>query len=299
MISRELYKKIRAIEIHAARLVVSQLAGPYHSVFKGRGMAFSEVRPYSPGDEVRAIDWNVSARMNEPHVKLFTEERDRTVMLLLDMSASGMIGSGAQSKLEMAAEVAALIALSAIENHDRVGLILFTDRVELFVPPRKGRRHVLRLIREMVTHAPAASGTSLGVALERLGMVCRDRAVAFVLSDFLDDGWDKPLRCARRRHDVIPVILGDPIEDALPRLGLVAFEDVESGAVVEIDTSGAEADEYRAAVVRVRAARDAVFRRMELDIVDVRTDRPYVDALVRFFDSRQSRRARAGRRGRA
>ena len=199
-IPRELLKKIRKIEIYTNRLVNNQLAGQYQSVFKGRGMAFSEVRQYVPGDDVRAIDWNVSARMNDPHVKLFTEERDRTVNLIIDMSASGLFGSRTQAKREVAAEIAALVAFSAIKNDDRVGLIVFTDKVELYVPPKKGKKHVLRVVREILTFKPQSPRTNLGVALDYLGKVGRRKSVAFLVSDFVAYGWERQLQIANKRH---------------------------------------------------------------------------------------------------
>jgi uncharacterized protein (DUF58 family) len=292
MIPRELLKKIRKIEIYTSRMVENQLAGRYHSVFKGRGMAFSEVRQYFPGDEIRAIDWNVSARMNEPHVKLFTEERDRTVMLLVDMSASGLFGSRTQAKQEVAAEVAALVAFSAIKNDDRVGLIVFTDQVELFVPPKKGKKHVLRVIREILTFRPSSTRTNISVGLEYLGKVARRRWVAFLVSDFLSYGWERPLQMAHRRHDLIPVVITDPMEEELPRLGLITFEDVETGEVLEFDSLGPEALEYEKYVASLRQNREAALRRLSIDFVNVRTDRPYVDALVQFFRARERRMQR-------
>src|SRR5262245_61357316 len=212
-IPRELFKKIRKIEIYTSKLVNQQLAGQYQSVFKGRGIAFSEVRQYQVGDDVRLIDWNVSARMNEPYVKLFVEEREMTVMLLVDMSASGRFGSLAQTKRDVAAEVAALVAFSAIKNNDRVGLIIFTDQVERFVPPKKGKKHVLRVISEILTFRPASRRTDLRVGLEVLGKVARRRSVAFLVSDFLADGYAHVLSVASRRHDVIPVVIEDPMEE--------------------------------------------------------------------------------------
>lgn len=292
MIPRELLKKIRKIEIYTSRMVENQLAGRYHSVFKGRGMAFSEVRQYFPGDEIRAIDWNVSARMNEPHVKLFTEERDRTVMLLVDMSASGLFGSRTQAKQEVAAEVAALVAFSAIKNDDRVGLIIFTDQVELFVPPKKGKKHVLRVIREILTFKPSSTRTNLAVGLEYLGKVARRRWVAFLVSDFLAYSWERPLQMAARRHDLIPVVITDPMEELLPRVGLITFEDVETGEVLEFDSLGPEAREYENYVAQLRKNRELALRRLNIDFVNVRTDRPYVDALVQFFRARERRMQR-------
>jgi len=289
MLPRELLKKIRKIEIYTSRLVNNQLAGQYQSVFKGRGMAFSEVRPYQAGDDVRLIDWNVSARMNEPHIKLFVEERDRTVMLLVDMSASGLFGSRTQSKREVAAEVAALVAFSAIKNNDRVGLIIFTDAVELFVPAKKGAKHVLRVITEILSYEPKSRRTNLNVAIEYLGRVARRKSVAFLVSDFLAGGWDQPLRVAARRHDLVPAVITDPMEEAVPSLGLVSFEDVETGAVVEFDTSGPEARAYAQHVSRMQRAREQTLKRLQIDFVNVRTDRPYVDALVAFFRARARR----------
>jgi uncharacterized protein (DUF58 family) len=288
-IPRELLKKIRKIEIYTNRLVNNQLAGQYHSVFKGRGMAFSEVRQYVPGDDIRAIDWNVSARMNEPHVKLFTEERDRTVNLLIDMSASGLFGSSLQAKREVAAEIAALVAFSAIKNDDRVGLLIFTDQVELYVPPMKGKKHVLRVVREILTFQPQSPRTNLSVGLEYLGKVARRKSVAFLVSDFLAQGWERPLRMANRRHDLVPVVITDPMEERLPKVGIVTFEDVETGEVAEFDTSGPEAELFHAHVTRQRAIREQALRRLKMDFVNVQTDRPYVDALVHFFRQRARR----------
>jgi uncharacterized protein (DUF58 family) len=292
VLPREVYERIRKIEIYSSRMVEDQLAGQYQSVFKGRGMAFSEVRPYSPGDDVRIIDWNVSARMNAPHVKLFTEERDRTVMLLIDMSASGLFGSQARSKREIAAEVAALIAFSAVKNRDRVGLIVITDQVELCLPPRHGQRHVLRVIREILTHTPRSPHTALGAGLEYLGKVMRHRSVAFLISDFVDTSWEQALKIAGQRHDLIPVIIADPMEARLPDLGLVMVEDVETGEVLEFDTAGPEADEYAAMNAQTRAHRESFLRRHKIDFVNVWTNRPYVDALVAFFQARARRMKR-------
>jgi len=288
-IPSELLKKIRKIEIFTSKLVNDQLAGQYQSVFKGRGMAFSEVRQYQPGDDVRLIDWNVSARMNEPFVKIFVEEREMTVILLVDMSASGLFGSREQSKREVAAEVAALVAFSAIKNNDRVGLIVFTDDIELFVPPKKGKKHVLRVISEILTFEPKSKRTNLAVALEYLGRIARRRAVGFLVSDFLADGWLQPLRVAARRHDLVPVVIGDPMEAQLPDLGIVTVEDLETGAVMEFDTGGPERRQYAALVKKRADERESVLRRMSLDFVNVRTDRPYVDALVAFFRARERR----------
>ena len=288
-IPRELLKKIRKIEIFTAKLVNNQLAGQYQSVFKGRGMAFSEVRQYQPGDDVRRIDWNVSARMNEPFLKVFVEEREMTVILLVDMSASGLFGSRLQSKREVAAEVAALVAFSAIKNNDRVGLIVFTDEVELFVPPKKGKKHVLRVITEILTFEPRSTRTDRRVALDYLGRIARRRSVGFLVSDFLADGWLQPLRIAARRHDLVPVVMTDPMEIELPDRGLLEVEDLETGDVLEFDSGGPERREYAALVKKRAVEREAVLRRMKLDFVNGQPDRPYVDALVAFFRARERR----------
>jgi uncharacterized protein (DUF58 family) len=288
-IPRELLKKIRKIEIYTSKLVNDQLAGQYQSVFKGRGMAFSEVRQYLPGDDVRLIDWNVSARMNEPYVKLFVEEREMTVILLVDMSASGLFGSLSQSKREVAAEVAALVAFSAIKNNDRVGLIIFTDGVELFVPPKKGKKHVLRVISEILTFEPRSARTDLRAGLDFMGRIARRRTVAFLVSDFLAEGWSQALRIATRKHDLVPVVIGDPMEEQLPDLGFVCFEDFETGEVIEFDTGGPERVEYAREVQRRRIEREQALKRMSVDFVNVRTDKPYVDALVAFFRARERR----------
>lgn len=293
MLPRELIKKIRRIEIVTARQAQNQLAGAYHSVFKGLGMAFSEVRQYQPGDDVRLIDWNVTARMQEPYVKLFVEEREMTVMLLVDASGSGAFGSQEQAKREVAAELAALLAFSAIKNNDRIGLIIFTDRVEKFVPPKKGKKHVLALITEILSFQPASRRTDLRVGLELLGKVARRRSVAFLISDFIvEDGiaaYEKALRIAKRKHDLVPVTLVDPMEEELPDLGYVYFEDVETGEVVTFDTSGPGRNRYRALVKRARDEREALFRKHDMDFVNVRTDRPYVAALIQFFRAREQR----------
>jgi uncharacterized protein (DUF58 family) len=289
MIPRELLKKIRKIEIYRSRLVNNRLAGQYQSVFKGRGMAFSEVRQYTPGDDIRTIDWNVSARMNEPHIKLFTEERDRTVNLLVDMSASGLFGTRTQAKREVAAEIAALVAFSAIKNDDRVGLIVFTDEVELYVPPKKGKKHVLRVIREILTFEPSSPRTDVSVGLDYLGKIARRKSVAFLVSDFLAENWEQPLRIANRRHDVVPVVITDPMEEVLPKLGIATFEDVETGALIEFDCSGPEGKQYMEHVAALGASREQSLRRLKIDFVNVRTDKPYVDALVAFFRQRARR----------
>jgi uncharacterized protein (DUF58 family) len=286
----ELFKKARKIEIAARRLVDEQLSGQYHSVFKGRGLIFSDVRQYYPGDDVRTIDWNITARMNLPHVKQFVEERDRTVNLMVDMSASGYFGSRGISKRELAAELAAVVAFSAIKNNDRVGLYIVTDKVERFVPPKKGRRHVMRVIGEILAFEPASRGTDLAVALDLLGKIARRRSVVFLVSDFLSDGWEQAMRIARQRHEMVPVVVGDPLEQQLPKIGIVMLEDLETGQLVEVDTSGAARDFARRAGIYART-RDAALRRLNLDVVEINTNESYVDALIAFFKARAKRMA--------
>lgn len=290
--STELVKKARKIELVARRLVDEQLAGQYHSVWKGRGLVFSDVRPYSAGDDIRMIDWNITARMNAPHVKQFVEERDRTVNLMIDMSASGAFGTRGQSKRELAAELAAVVAFAAIKNNDRVGLTLVTDRVERFVPPKKGRRHVLRVIGEILAFQPASRGTDLAVGLDFLSKVARRRSVVFLVSDFLSDGWERAMQITRQRHELVPVVVGDPLERALPSVGLLVLEDLETGELVEIDTSSGAGTEFGQRARRAAARRELALRRINLDCVELRTDRPYLDALIAFFKARAKRMAR-------
>lgn len=290
-LTKETLRKIRTIEIVTERLVRDRMAGQYHSVFKGSGISFSEVRQYQPGDDIRLIDWNVSARMNDAYIKLFTEEREMTVLLLVDMSASGRFGSAGQEKRELAAEIAAVLAFSAIRNNDRVGLVVFTDRVEKFVPPKKGKKHVLRVVSEILSFQPQHRGTRIAAGLEFLGHVARRRAVAFVISDFLApvESYDRALRITSRRHDIIPVSVTDRLEEALPSVGLVEMEDPETGELVVFDTSGPEARAAEREAKKAADARQALFRRLDMDAIAVRTDRPYLRALSTFFEARARR----------
>lgn len=290
MIGKDLLKKLRKIEIRTARLANDQLAGSYHSVFKGRGMAFAEVRQYQPGDDVRFIDWNVSARMNDVYVKVFTEEREMTVMLLVDLSASERFGSVSRPKLETVAEVSALLAFSAIKNNDRVGLLLFTDRVERFVPPKKGRGHVMRVVTEILNAQPQGSGTDLRAALDYLGGVTKRRAVAFLVSDFIAGQYEHSLRVAGKRHDLIPIQVTDPREQELPDVGLALVEDLETGQVVEVDTADPRVREaYAHGVAKQRAQREHLFRKLRMDHVTVETHRSYVKPLAELFRMRERR----------
>ncbi|MCZ7681987.1 MAG: DUF58 domain-containing protein [Sandaracinaceae bacterium] len=290
MIPRELIKKLRKIEIRTSKLANDQLAGGYHSVFKGRGMAFAEVRQYQPGDDVRFIDWNVSARMNETYVKVFTEEREMTVMLLVDLSGSERFGSVQRPKIETVAEVSALLAFSAIKNNDRVGLILFTDRVEKYVPPKKGKGHVMRVVTEILNARPLGEGTDLSVALELLGHVARRKSVAFLVSDFIADEYERAMRIASARHDLIPIQVIDPREEELPDVGLALLEDLETGDVIEVDTSNPGVRRaYQRRVARQKQLREELFRRLSVDSITVQTDRDYVRPLSDLFRRREKR----------
>ncbi len=292
MIPKDLLRRIRRLEITTRRLVNDVFAGQYHSVFKGRGMEFSEVREYMPGDDVRAIDWNVTARMGKPYVKRFTEERELTVMLLVDHSGSGHFGSSGRTKEELAAEVAALLAFSAIRNNDRVGLIAFTDRIEKFVPPKKGRQHVLRLIREILYLEPGGRGTDIAHALHYLNQVTTRRTVAFLLSDFRDDDYLLPLEVASKRHDLIAFVLDDPRERELPKIGFVALRGLEDGEEFVIDTSsGAARTALHDGWMRDRQTLVGELGRRGLDFVTLSTNVPYAPKLMAFFRER-ARRAR-------
>jgi uncharacterized protein (DUF58 family) len=292
MLDRDTLRRIRRLELTTRKAVSDALAGQYHSVFKGRGMAFSEVRPYQPGDEVRAIDWNVTARAGEPFVKVFTEERELTVLLLVDVSASGDYGSKERSKAEAAAELCAQVAFSAIENGDRVGLVLFSNRLEKVVPPRKGRKHVLRLIADVLTHRPEGRGTDLTLGLSTLLELQRRTAVVFLLSDFLADGYERALRIAARRHDVVPVAISDPAELRLPDSGLVELEDPETGERLVLDSSDPKVRaDFEAWADGARASRERLFRRLRLDALELRAGDDNTTALRRFFHARAQRSA--------
>jgi len=291
MLTREQLQAVRKIQIRTSHLVNDLFAGSYHTAFKGRGMEFAEVRPYLPGDEVRSIDWNVTARSGELHVKRFVEERELTVMLLIDASASTRFGSVRQLKHELAAELAAVLAFSAISNNDKVGLVIFSDRVELALPPRKGTRHVLRVIRDILNHEPAGRGTDLRVALDWLNRVAHRRCVAFVISDFLTSDPGKQLAVSARRHDLIGVVVEDPRERDLPALGMIALEDPETGEALMVDTSDARVrDAFSSECDRRCAARDRSLRSAGIDAITVTTNGDYALALLRFFRARGHRR---------
>jgi uncharacterized protein (DUF58 family) len=290
VIPREILRKVRRIEISTRGLVNEVFSGEYHSVFKGRGMNFAEVREYQYGDDIRSIDWNVTARTGAPFVKVFEEERELTVMLLVDVSASGDFGTRERLKGEIAVEICALLAFSAIKNNDKVGLVVFSDHVEKFVPPRKGRRHVLRVLRELLYHRPQGRGTDIAAALDYLNRVQRKRAVTFLVSDFRDEGFEKALAVAGRRHDLVAIRMSDARERQLPALGLLDLEDPETGERIVVNTSApgfqaAFTDEADGARKRL----DRTLRRSMVDVVDIETGEPYEKPLMRFFRERARR----------
>jgi uncharacterized protein (DUF58 family) len=293
MIPREILKKVRQIEIRTNREVTDVLGGQYHSVFKGHGMEFEEVREYLPGDEVRSIDWNVTARFGHPYIKKFKEERELTVMLIVDVSASGLFGSVRQTKNELAAELAAVLAFSAIRNNDKVGLIMFTDQIEKYVPPKKGRSHVLRVIREILAFQPKGRGTNLKAALDYLNHVQSRRAVTFVLSDFQvedEEAVRKKLRVASKRHDVVALSLRDPREEELPAVGLVELRDAETDERALVDTFDRNVREQFAAKSRLRMeALRRMLRSASVDHVEIRCETDYMLPLIKFFKMRERR----------
>jgi uncharacterized protein (DUF58 family) len=288
--ARSILKKIRHLELKTRGMVEAAFAGQYRSVFKGRGMNFEEVREYQPGDEVRTIDWNVTARYGEAYVKKFTEERELTVMLLVDVSASGNFGSVQMSKRELAAEVACLFAFSAIRNNDKVGLILFSDHVELFIAPKKGRAHTLRVIRDILFFEPKGRGTDPADALNFLNQVVHRRSVVFLISDFQTRDFSKELSVTSRRHDLIAVPIVDPREEELPDVGRLTLEDAETGEQIEVNTSDPSARRaYHQAVIAREQARLREFRRKRVDAISLRTDADYIPALRAFFRNRERR----------
>jgi uncharacterized protein (DUF58 family) len=290
MLPHEVIRQIRRLQLKARRAVEDLLGGEYHSVFKGTGIAFEEVREYQPGDDIRAIDWNVTARMGHPFIKRFVEERELTVMLVVDASGSNQFGTQLQQKREVAAEMAAILAFSAIRNNDKVGLIEFTDRVERFVPPRKGTRHVLRIIRDVLFFQPKYRRTSLKEGLDYLNRVLHRRAIVFLLSDFLDRGYERAFKRTGRRHDLIAVRIVDPREEELPAVGLLELEDAETGERLVLDTFSQQVREAYATAARKR--RDKVSqlaRSARIDLIEVSTDGGHLDALIRFFRLRERR----------
>ena len=290
MIPKEILKKVRQIEIRTGRLVNDVFAGEYESVFKGRGMEFHEVREYVPGDDIRSIDWNVTARAGHPYVKKFVEERELTVIIMADMSGSGSFGTRNKMKIELMAEIGAVLSFSAIKNNDKIGLLLFTDKAEKFIPPKKGRPHVLRVIREFLYYKPESRKTSISSAIEYLGKVLKKRAVVFLISDFMDTGYEKLLGILNKRHDIISISISDPREKDMPDIGLVKFEDAETGEILYLDTGG---DLLKKELAKKRSAfldnRNRAFRSIGLDSIDIFTDKPYIEPLIIFFRMRAKR----------
>jgi len=288
--TKELLKKVRHLELQTRGLVNHVFSGEYHSVFKGRGMAFSEVREYQVGDDIRSIDWNVTARLNHPFVKIFEEERELTVMLLVDMSGSQFFGSQTALKRDVAVEVSAILAFSAMKNNDKVGAILFTDHIEKFIPPRKGKAHALRIIRELLSFEPERTSTSLRAGLEYLNHIQKKRSIVFLISDFIDEGYQAALRIAGRRHDLIGIVLADPRDDELPPVGLVPLRDAETGAVRWVDTYDKRVrTAYRTNREAMRRVRSSEFVKSHTDTIELRLDRPTMKPLVDFFRLREGR----------
>ena len=290
MLSPDLVKKIRQIQIVASRMVNTSFAGQYESVFKGRGMQFEEVREYMPGDDVRSIDWNVTARAGKPYIKRFTEERELTVIFLVDLSASGDFGTRGKLKNELAAEFCAVLAFAAIRNNDKVGLIVFTDQVELFIPPKKGTRHVLRLIRELLAFRVPGKKTDIPMALDYLGRVIRKKATVFLVSDFLADGFARPLALLNKRHDIVAVPVRDRAEMEMPPAGLIEFADAETGRLRMIDASSkAIRTHFRMQHAKRTAELQGLFRYANVDSISIQTDKPYINELISFFHMRHRR----------
>ena len=290
MIPKDILKKIRQIQIHTRRLVNEAFVGEYHSVFKGRGMEFDEVREYQPGDEIRTIDWNVTARMGRPFIKRYVEERELTVMLLVDVSASGNFGSIKHLKNEVATEICAILALSAIKNNDKVGMIMFTDKIEKFIPPKKGPKHVLRVIRELLCSQPTGKGTNISVALEYLNKITHRRTISFVVSDFIANDYSHAVRIANKRHDMIAITIADPREQELPNVGFIELRDAESGEILLLDTADSLArKEFGALNNRRMQEQSRLFRSMGVDEILINTNRHHVEPIVRFFRMREKR----------
>jgi uncharacterized protein (DUF58 family) len=288
--TRELLRKVRRIQVRADRLVNDVVVGEYRSVFKGRGMEFDEVREYQPGDDIRTIDWNVTARTGGAHVKRYVEEREMTAVLLVDLSLSGRFGSTHQLKVDLATEISAVLAFSAIKNNDKIGLLIFTDHVERYIPAKKGKQHVLRVIRELLSFEPVAGGTNMAGALEFLNKVLKRKAVIFLVSDFIDTGFERDLSLTRSRHDLIPVRISDPRESSLPDVGLIELEDAETGERVLVDTRRRKIrDAFAASGRGEQESLSGLLRSMGVESLDVSTDRPYMKDLLGFFRRRERR----------
>jgi len=290
MISKEILKKVRKIEIRTKGMVNNIMGGEYQSAFKGRGMEFSEVRQYHYGDDIRQIDWNVTARTGDPFIKIFEEEREQTLMLCVDISPSGIFGSQNQSKMELAIEICAVLAFSAIKNSDKVGLVLFTDQIEKVVPPKKGRIHVLRLIRELLTTEPEGSGTDISEALSYVNRLLNRRAIVVMASDFQDDEYDQQLKITNKKHDLVSIMVNDPLEDDLPDLGLIPLTDAETGEEILVDTSNKRLREgYKKRRRKEKNALREKFIRSKIDTIELHTNQSYVKPLMNFFQRRVKR----------
>ena len=290
MIPKEVFQKIRRIQIRSSHQVDELLAGSWNSAFKGRGIEFEEVRPYQVGDDVRSIDWNVTARSDQPFVKLFREEREMSVLLLVDLSRSVEFGTQSQTKRDLIAELGATLAMSATKNNDKVGVTLFTDEIEKSIPPRKGSRHVLRIIRELLYCQPVGSGTSIRTAIEHLNRTSKRRSVVFLVSDFFDAGFESVLKVATRRHDIVPVTVSDPRERELPNVGLIRLRDIETGQLVMVDTSSSKnRNRFKEIYARQESDRVAMFRRLQMEPIQLTTGQDIVDPLRRYFHRREQR----------
>jgi len=290
MIPKEILKKVEQIEIQTRGLVNDVFSGEYHSVFKGRGMEFSEVREYQYGDDIRTIDWNVSARIGHPYVKVFEEERELTVMLLIDVSSSGEFGTVDRMKGEIAVEICALLAFSAIKNNDKVGLIIFTDKIEKYVPPKKGKQHVLRVLRELLYFEPEAKKTNISVALEYLSNVVGKRSIVFLISDFISEDFSRALKIVNKKHDVVAINITDPREKELPDVGFIELEDAENGEIITLDSSDSELRNlYYTYNQKQKEDRDRLFKSMSVDFIDISTDKSYIEPLIKFFRMRAKR----------
>ena len=291
MLTQELLNKIRRIQLYTSRLVHDMIAGAYRSTLKGRGIEFDEVREYQPGDEIRTIDWNVTARVGRPFIKKFVEERELTVMLMVDASSSGEFGSKGQLKTEYAAELCSMLAFSAIKNNDKVGLVIFTDRVEKYIPPKKGKRHVLHVISEILSFKPEHTGTNIASGIEFFNSVSKKRTVTFLVSDFIAEGYERALQIANKRHDIIAVVIQDPREKEFPRLGMIELEDAETGEILLVDSSDPNLQKgIKVFSGKEASERDKFFRQIDLDIIHVETGTSYVEPFMRFFRTREKRR---------
>lgn len=291
MLPKDIFSKVKLIEITTSRLVNNVFAGEYHSVFKGKGMEFDEVREYVPGDDIRDIDWNVTAKTGLPYTKKFTEERELTVIFMVDVSASEMFGTRSRPKSEVIAEIAALLAFAAIKNNDRVGVLFFSDEVEKFIPPKKGKRHVLRVVREILSFTPKRRGTDLNVALRALNDIVRKNATVFLFSDFLDKGYERMLKISHKKHDMVGIVVEDASETKFPAAGFLSIEDTETGESISFNSSGGGfRKRFAEEAAKRKDARKRLFTSIDLDSIEIHPDESYVDPLIRFFKSRERRR---------